>query len=65
MLKYFKRNPKLFESILIKMNKGKFLQNLRHETIKGVQQALTPAVALAIKVFYTLITKYLVSIKII
>jgi hypothetical protein len=31
------------------MNKGRFLQQLRKETLKAVQKTITPAVALAIK----------------
>lgn len=48
--RYFKRHPALLDEVVLKMDKGKYLAKLRQETITAIQQSITPAVALAIKV---------------
>jgi len=50
LCKYFRNHPNLLNSVIEKMDKGKFLKTLRQETLDAVRTAITPAVALAIKV---------------
>lgn len=59
LVKYFHRHPQIFVQVLQKHQKGKFLEELRKETLKAVTKTVTPAVALAIKVLYDLLIKLL------
>lgn len=54
-VKFFKKHPQIFNVVVQRMDRGKYESNLRHETLNAVKTALSPAVALAIKVYFPLL----------